>query len=167
MQLRAADRRDGHLARLDIMSRRGTHRAHAILGWGISPHNVLEASRLFDAETYANTVTLQGATPDVDGARPIQAEATTRVQQQDVGIYRTVESYPDVSNSAVPASARDRGARLPQAGPRDRVAPPAGGRAPEPFTEWNPRRHAAACTSAPASGAATKASSASTGSIST
>ena len=131
------DRRDGHLARLDIMSRRGTHRAHAILGWGIAPHNVLGASRLFDAETYSNTVTLQGATPEIDGARPIQAEATDCLQQQDVGIYRTVESYPDVSNPAyLQALATEELGFRKRA--REIVSLQLqGGRAPEPFTEWD------------------------------
>ena len=92
------DRKDGHLAKLNIMARRGSHRSHAILGWGIAPHNVLSSTRLFDAEQYANSVTLQGGAPDIDGARPIEAAATNTVQQQDVGVYRSVESYPDVTN---------------------------------------------------------------------
>ena len=131
------DRKDGHLARLDVMAKRGTRRTHAVLGWGIAPHNVTDSSRLFDAEQYANQVTLQGATPEVDGARPIQAEAQNLVQQQDVGIYRSVESYPDVSNPAFlqALATEELGFR---ARAREIVSlRPQPGRAPEPFTEYD------------------------------
>ena len=98
---------------------------------------MLSSTRLFDAEQYANSVTLQGGAPDIDGARPIEAAATNTVQQQDVGVYRSVESYPDVTNQGYlqALATEELGFR---ARAREIVSlQPQPGRAPEPFTDYD------------------------------